>query len=121
MISLPNKNENHFGRVKQLMFIMNEYKWSVNYAFLGHNLKLGKELYLLKVSLVFKLIESSIATPSYFFTFFFWSVNYTNMVYILCVTFWKCQDRQTLCGIYLVLTYTERLSRLYFSSVSAGQ
>ena len=96
------------------------HKWSINYAFLGHNLKLGKELYLLKVSLVFKLIESSIATLSYF-TFFFRSVNYTNMVYILCIIFWKYQDRQTLCGIYLVLTYIERLSRLYFSSVSAGQ
>ena len=73
-----------------------------------------KELHLLKVFFVFKLIESSIATLSYFFIFFFWSVNYTNTVYILCITFWKCQDTQTLFGIYLVLTYIEKLSRLSF-------
>ena len=34
------------------------------------------------------------------------------MVYILCITFWKCQDTPTLFGTYLVLTYIERLSRL---------
>ena len=81
----------------------------------------GKELYLLKVCLVFMLIESSVATPNYFFTFLFWSLNYANMVYILCITFGKPEDDQTLFGIYLVLTYIERLSRLFcLSSVFAG-
>ena len=74
----------------------------------------GKELYLLKISFVFILIESSIATLSYFFIFFFWSLNYENMVYILYVTFGKCQDTQTLFGIYLVMIYIERLPRLSF-------
>ena len=73
-----------------------------------------KELYLLKISLVFILIESSITTLSYFFIFFLWSVNNTNMVYILCITSRKCQDTQKLFGIYLVLTYIQRLSRLSF-------
>ena len=36
------------------------------------------------------------------------------MVYILCITFWKCQDTQTLFEIYLILTYIESLSRLSF-------
>ena len=82
-------------------------------AFLGRIMKLGKELYLLKLSLVFILIESTIATLS-----FLWSVNNANMVYILCISFGKCQYTQTLFRIYLVLTYVERLS---FLSVFAGQ
>ena len=97
------------------------HKWSVNYVFWGHNIKLGKELYLLKVSFVFILIESSIATLGYFFVFFYCSVNYTDMVYILYITFGKCQDTQTLFGINLVLTYIERLSRLSFLFVFTGQ
>ena len=84
-------------------------------------MKPGKELYLLKVSLAFVFIESLIAILSYFLTFFFWSGNYANMVYILCITVGKCQDIQTLFGLYLVLTYIERLSRLSFLSVVAGQ
>ena len=76
-----------------------------------------KQLHLFKVSLVFKLIESSIATLSYFLTFFFWSVNYANMVYLLLITFGKCQDTQTLFEIYMVLT----LSRSSSLSVFAGQ
>ena len=27
---------------------------------------------------------------------FFWSVNCKNLVYKLCITFWKCQNTQTL-------------------------
>ena len=42
----------------------------VRNAFLGRIMKLGKELYLLKLSLGFILIESTIATLSYFFIFF---------------------------------------------------
>ena len=76
-----------------------------------------KQLHLFKVSLVFKSIESSIATLSYFLTFFFWSVNYANMVYLLLITFGKCQDTQTLFEIYMVLT----LSRSSSLSVFAGQ
>ena len=34
------------------------------------------------------------------------------MVFILYITFSKCQDTQTLFGIYLVLTYMERLSTI---------
>ena len=37
------------------------------------------------------------------------------------ILFWKCQDTQTLFGIYLILTYIEILSRLSFLSVFAGQ
>ena len=97
------------------------HKFSLIYAFLGRNVKPGKKLYLLKVSLVFMLIKSSIATFNYFLIFFLWSVNYTYMVYILCITFGKPENTQTLFGIYLVLTYIERLSRLSFlSSVFAG-
>ena len=46
------------------------HKFSLIYAFLGRNVKPGKKLYLLKVSLVFMLIESSIATLNYFLIFF---------------------------------------------------
>ena len=97
------------------------HKFSVIYAFLRRFMKPGKKLCLLKVSLVFMLIESWIATLNYFFIFFFWSVNYTYMVYISCITFGKPENIQTLFGIYLVLTYIERLSRLSFlSSVFVG-
>ena len=43
------------------------------------------------------------------------------MNYILCITFGKYQDTQALFEIYLVLIYVERLSRLSFLSVFAGQ
>ena len=86
---------------------------------MGHNLKPGSELYLLKVYLFFKLIESSIATLSYFF--FPLVCKLHKYGYILCIKFWKCQDTQKLSGIYLVLTYIERWSRLSFLSVFGSQ
>ena len=101
----------NFDRVTQLSVMTD----SVNYAFSRHNMKPGKELYLLKLFLVFKLIESSIATLRYFFISFFLSVNYTNMVYILCITFWKYQETQTLFILeYIQYWHIERLSRLSF-------
>ena len=58
----------------------------------------------MKVFLVFILTEISLATTGYSFEFFFfWSVNYVNLVYKIFITFWKCQDTQTLFileGIY---------------------
>ena len=78
-------------------------------------MKLGKELYLLKVFLVFKLIESPIATfllvcklyryGLYIMHYILEVSGYTNIVYV---------------GIYLGLTYIERLSRLHFLSNFAG-
>ena len=43
------------------------------------------------------------------------------MILILHIIFGKCQDIQALFGVYLVLTYIERLSRLFFQSVFIGQ
>ena len=63
--------------------------------------------------MVFKWIETSITTLSYLFIFFIWSLNYTNMVYILCIPFGNCQDTQTLFWIYLVLTYIEILDHFF--------
>ena len=72
------------------------HKSSINYVLLGRNMKPGKELYIEGIFGFYTvLIISSIATLSYSFNFFFWSVNYTNMVYILYITFGKCQDTQT--------------------------
>ena len=76
---------------------------------MGHNLKSGNELYLLKIFLVFKLIESSIATLSYFFFFFFIMVFklYKYGIYIMNYIL-EVSRSQTLSGIYMVLTYIER-------------
>ena len=96
------------------------HKWSVMH-FWGVILKLGRSYIYWSLwleSLDFILIESSFAI---LFCYFFWSVNYANMNYILCITFGKYQDTQALFEIYLVLIYVERLSRLSFLSVFAGQ
>ena len=85
---------------------------------MGHNLKPGNELYLLKIFLVFKLIESSIATLSY--CFFLVRKLYKYGLYIMHYIL-EVSRSQTLSGIYLVLTYIERWSRLSFLSVFAGQ
>ena len=45
--------------------------------------------------MVVTLTETSFATTSYSFEFFFWPVNYSNLVYNLLITFSKCQDTQT--------------------------
>ena len=82
------KNLNHFQP-----FLM--FQWSLSYSFFRHNRKTGKESYL-KVFLVFTLTVTSFATTGHSFEFFFWSVNYANLVYNLFITFWKCQDTQTL-------------------------
>ena len=86
---------------------------------MGHNLKPGNELYLLKVYLFFKLIESLIATLNYFL--FLLVCKLYKYGYILCITFWKRRDTQKLSGIYLVLTYIERWSRLSSLSVFGSQ
>ena len=38
-------------------------------------------------------------TFSYFLIFFLRSVNYSNLVYELFITFWKCQDTHSDCFI----------------------
>ena len=48
----------------------------------------------------------------YVWNFFFWSVNYSNLVYKVCITFWKCQDTQTLFMLQ-VLIYR----KTYFKSL----
>ena len=96
------------------------HKFSVIYAFLRRFMKPGKKLCLLKVSLVFMLIESWIATLNYFFIFFFWSVNYTDMFYILCITFGSIKIHKH-CLEYIWYWHVERRYRLSFLSVFAGQ
>ena len=50
--------------------------------------------------------------------FFFWSMNYSNLVFKVFIAFWKWQDTRTLfivyIGKYLVLAYIERLLFIAF-------
>ena len=51
------------------------------------------------ISINLYLRPGSIAIYGKFYLFyftFFWSVNCENLVHKLCITFWKCQDIQTL-------------------------
>ena len=51
------------------------------------------------ISINLYLRPCSIAIYGKFYLFyltFFWSVNCENLIYKLCITFWKCQDTQTL-------------------------
>ena len=52
-------------------------------------------------------MESSICTV-FTISDFSWSVNCKNLVYKLCIAFWKCQDTQTLFILELFNTDINR-------------
>ena len=64
----------------------------------------------LKLFLVFRLRKGSASTISYFLVFLFWSVNYTNLVYKLCITTWKCSIHKH--GLFYNLFSTDIYERL---------
>ena len=83
-------------------------------------MKPGKELFLLKVSLVFILIEISITTFSYSFILFLLVCKLYKLGLYIMHYIWE-MSRYTNIGIYLVLTYVEKLYRLSFLSIFAVQ
>ena len=97
------------------------FQWSVNYTFFRHNSKPGKQSHL-KLYLLFTLTETSLATTSYSYEFFFfWSVNYANLVlsivlYVMFIPNSLILFQLFLSGLKIVLrtfSVTLAVSKLY--------
>ena len=89
-----------------------QFLWDKFLAFLHEQKSATQHLTIFYKAVMSVNFNCNVWSVKYVWNFFFWSINYSNLVYKVCITFWKCQDTQTLFMLQ-VLIYR----KTYFNSL----